>query len=372
MRALALLLVIGFHCNLIGMGWIGVQLFFVLSGFLITRVLCIQRQQSQDIWTYWKTFLLKRARRILPAFWVYLALALFIASVFFADAPASQNAQKDWLWSALFAYNWRSTMTGTGSTYLLTHTWSLAVEEQFYLLWPGLILLLPLTPRWNTPVRWLLLLILLAPVLRAMSPIVFSFIPQIDPNNLAHAVAMSVFSHIDAFAVGALIHFLPDPLSNKQSKRVFVGGFITLFISAVVLGMWVNGMGVTPASALGAPLTLGYPNTLSQHHQYIWGYSFIALISGGVIMLAKNFGPVTTALEWKWIRLFGKASYSGYLWHFPLAHWLSPMIIKVHEVSNAGLIISTLLWLPFYLLILTLVMTLSYRLVERPMLVWRS
>jgi peptidoglycan/LPS O-acetylase OafA/YrhL len=108
-------------------GWLGVDIFFVLSGFLITGIILKDREQPD----FWGTFYLRRAFRILPAFIVVFAVTLFAAHLF---APNIHVSASYLLPAIFFMANW--TVLNNGEMPLLTHLWSLAVEEQFYFLWP--------------------------------------------------------------------------------------------------------------------------------------------------------------------------------------------------------------------------------------------
>ncbi|MEY8878492.1 MAG: acyltransferase family protein, partial [Leptothrix sp. (in: b-proteobacteria)] len=134
------------------LGWIGVQLFFVLSGFLITRGL-LATQQSDH---YFSHFMLKRALRIFPLY--YLALGLFTLLLPKLGLIAPPADPTWWLW--VYLANWSIPLHLGGES--MPHFWSLAVEEQFYLLWPLLLWRLRLRQ-----VAWLCLaLMLLSPLLR--------------------------------------------------------------------------------------------------------------------------------------------------------------------------------------------------------------
>jgi peptidoglycan/LPS O-acetylase OafA/YrhL len=106
-------------------GWIGVQLFFALSGFLITAALL----DSQDGLHYFRNFYAKRALRILPLYYAVLLALLVVLPWFIAPRVPYSYEQQATLW--LFVLNWTQ-----ASPYGFGHFWSLAIEEQFYLLWP--------------------------------------------------------------------------------------------------------------------------------------------------------------------------------------------------------------------------------------------
>lgn len=141
LRGLAIALVILYHLNLVGFGWVGVQLFFVLSGFLITRLLLALREQP-SLGSYLKIFYGRRALRIFPVYYLYLLLLLLL---WWALPTAQQGpVAEQWRYAASYTSNWLGMTGGHQKTYFLDHFWSLPIEEQFYLFWP---LLLFFTPR---------------------------------------------------------------------------------------------------------------------------------------------------------------------------------------------------------------------------------
>ena len=141
LRGLAILLVVVYHnfgfINVFFFGWLGVDLFFVLSGFLITDILlkAVGREN------FLRNFYMRRLLRILPLY--YLALILFLVIIPRLNIPFDIKYYTDnqvWLWT--YFQNWLYIFKNPGQTNTLNHLWSLAVEEQFYVLWPLVILLL--------------------------------------------------------------------------------------------------------------------------------------------------------------------------------------------------------------------------------------
>ncbi len=156
-RGLAILAVILFHTlpsapngtlvdsvvvHVLGMGWTGVDLFFVLSGFLITGILINERSRPH----YFRTFFGRRILRIVPVYVAFMLFSMWIAPVVGASTAAAALRLRElqgWYWPYLTnifiaLHGWDATADGT------SHLWSLAVEEQFYLLWPVAVLLIPL------------------------------------------------------------------------------------------------------------------------------------------------------------------------------------------------------------------------------------
>lgn len=145
LRAVAVLLVVGYHWlpgslphGLMELGWSGVDLFFVLSGFLITGQLLDERGTPG----WYGRFLMRRALRILPLY--YAALLLFVAYARLSNDPEAQATLSGMLWFWTYTPNlWFSLEGMPGVRGLLNHFWSLGLEEQFYLLWPAVIAFVP-------------------------------------------------------------------------------------------------------------------------------------------------------------------------------------------------------------------------------------
>src|SRR3984957_18999238 len=146
LRSVAVLLVVGCHCGIswCAGGFVGVDVFFVISGYLITGLLAREYFETSRI--DFAVFLARRARRLLPAYLVVLALTALAAALFFAPQEIDATAHAG-LAGSLYVSNIFFDLAS--SDYFapavqqnpLLHTWSLGVEEQFYLVWPWLILL---------------------------------------------------------------------------------------------------------------------------------------------------------------------------------------------------------------------------------------
>ncbi len=150
LRGVAILLVVLFHCDVPGLlgGFVGVDVFFVLSGFLITGILVHEVQTTSRLNLL--EFYARRARRLLPAFAVTLVATLFIGAIILTPqelslaAHAAQSAALH-MSNIFFDKHTGDYFSPNVHSNPLLHTWSLAVEEQFYLFWPILILL---SARW--------------------------------------------------------------------------------------------------------------------------------------------------------------------------------------------------------------------------------
>lgn len=144
LRAIAALIIVFYHAkppSLSG-GFFGVDVFFVLSGFLITRLLIVEHAAAGRI--DYAAFMSRRLRRLAPALWLFLLVYLVVAPLVFIETPWLKHA-RDAGWSAVYLVNYASSLS-TGVS-ILGHIWSLAVEMQFYLLWPLLLGVLLRFPR---------------------------------------------------------------------------------------------------------------------------------------------------------------------------------------------------------------------------------
>src|SRR5579863_6011760 len=195
LRGIAILMVFAAHALHIPMLWMGVDLFFVLSGYLITGILLHLREQ-RELEGYWGPFYLRRARRILPP---YIGFLIFAAVVF---APTWRHI---WYWYAFFAANFPLAL-GKVPVQAMAPLWSLAVEEQFYLIWPLIVLRCE-----NDRLRRIALsVVVLAPVLRAAATPLFSShfpIYSLTPfraDTLAFGAFIAVAENEDRGWVGSM------------------------------------------------------------------------------------------------------------------------------------------------------------------------
>ena len=160
-------------------GWVGVQLFFVLSGFLITRILLDTREVSN----YYRSFFARRALRIFPVYFLTLLFMLLVLPKFTSSANLGVATWPYWLYLA----NW--TQPGQGAAAYVPHLWSLAVEEQFYLVWPFL-----LHRRSSTATWWMCLAIAAISLLARIALLA----AEVNPD----AIYMFTFCRMDALALG--------------------------------------------------------------------------------------------------------------------------------------------------------------------------
>jgi len=311
LRAVALGLVLLFHVGVPGSGGgrLGVDVFFVISGFLITGLLVREAERTGRVRL--AAFYARRARRILPAATVVLVAALAATAVLAPQALASTG--RDGLAAALQVANWRSALADPvdlhpdAAASPLLHYWSLAVEEQFYLLWPPLVLLaLTVARRRGTSVRRALVVTAgaVAVVSLACSVLLTPVLP-----TLAY---LSSPTRAWQLAAGALL-----ALGAPRLEAAAAGGGAR----SRLLRRWAPAAGwVALAVVVSSSLwtdDVPYP-----------GSAALVPVLGTVVLIAAGGPGLQSGAAARWgvgrllgsrpVRLAGRASYSWYLWHVPV------------------------------------------------------
>lgn len=358
LRAVAVLLVMLIHVGLVGFGWIGVQIFFVLSGFLITRILIDSRARSENAGSYFRVFYLRRSLRIFPAYFAYLALVF--VGLALTDPATWSRVQALAPWLLTYTYNFGVMVEEPARSMWVAHLWSLSIEEQFYLFWPLLIWLLP--PRLLPRVA--LAIVIAGPVLRALIHLAS---PHLAPNAVApaHTVYGHSLSHVDAFAMGALLCF---PRIAQRAANLPSSHFLLLTLAAIGLGVLSSGAALLPPTANAWPLQLGFPPTLPQQGQWLWGYSAINLLSAILIAKIAYRGFGHGLFRHTAVDAFGRVSYGAYLIHHGIILWFIALSAPLKAWLDLPQLVIVVLWFPFYVLTVYALAWLSFRYFETPLL----
>jgi peptidoglycan/LPS O-acetylase OafA/YrhL len=327
-------------------GWIGLWIFFSLSGYLITDSLL--KMRALPLRHYFGRFYLKRVFRILPAFFVFvpIGVALYFS---FPGLSGGSSLSHYWIYLATFTFNryWLRAVAAGG--FWFAHLWSLSVEEQFYVVWPWLIFFLP--TKWLKRVvpAW----ILLAPVLRLIVPSLYGLGPA-----RAHIFAdSSLLCQADAFAIGGCVAIFRDQLLHLSKKLLWI---MTIAVIAIGIANYFAG-----ASAAGSYWrTLGWPHWLfgQFNYQYVWGYSVINIWAAMLILTCLQ-GTAPTILNFPPLVFLGRISYGAYLSHGPLLGVYLYYLRPINAFSVRGLVIF-LIWFANVIVISWL----SFRFIELPFL----
>ncbi len=294
LRAVAVVLVVLAHASVPGMGggFIGVDVFFVISGFVITRLL--HRQPPRQVWRNLGVFYARRVRRILPAATLTMVATVLVAW-WLLGANFPDTLLGDVRWSSLFGANFR--LIKTSSDYfipgiapsLVTHFWSLAVEEQFYVLFPFLVFSLT----WLAPRRgrtWLLGAVVVVAIATSAW---WSWHSGLSTHTVS--AYYSPLTRFFELALGALVALMP---SLVLARARWLASLLTL------VGMVALGLAVWRLQHV-----TNFPGLLAW---WPCGATAVMLWSGGH---GSKFGPARL-LEFAPVRYVGDVSYSFYLFHF--------------------------------------------------------
>ncbi len=344
-RALAIVAVLVFHLNAPWLpgGFLGVDVFFVVSGFLITTLLVREHERTGTI--AFSQFWVRRARRLLPALAVCVAVSLLIARL--ASGDLLVHAGRQVLGALTFSTNWLEITAGTSyfdqtAPQLFMNFWSLAVEEQFYLAWPLLTLLLVRL----VPARGR---IATALTIAAVSTVLMAVL--YTPGTDATRVYYGTDTHLMGLMVGAGLAFAwanPELSSRLRPSSWGRAGRLAVPAAVLVLGALLARLDETHAATFRGGILL-------------------ASIATAVLLLGVLDRDPTRSLT-PWQRLtssraatwVGVRSYSIYLWHWPVI-----LIVARDNPSAPGT--PGHLWTRAWCVLVTVALAdLTYRLVETP------
>ena len=339
-RALAVAAVVLYHLGwwLAPGGFLGVDVFFVLSGYLITSLLLVEHRRTGaiNLGRFW----LGRARRLLPAA-VLVIVACLLVGILLVPSELDQ-LRANALASLLYVNNWRqiivshSYFAGFGRPPLLQHYWSLSVEEQFYLVWPVVLGLALAFPRGARAGR--LAAGMAVAVVASVALMAGLYHPGVDPSRVYYGTD----TRAAPLLIGALLAFA-WPAGRMTARPGRAGAMILDGVGLIALG----GLAVIMATAHAYDPWL-----------YRGGLAVVAVVAAALIAVAAHPRAfVGRCLGTRPLRFVGQRSYGIYLWHWPVIALTRPGI----DVRWSGWVVTAVrMALTFVLAML------SYRFVEMP------
>ncbi|MFN8037132.1 MAG: acyltransferase family protein [Acidimicrobiia bacterium] len=338
LRAVSVLAVMAFHAGVTRVtgGFLGVEVFFVISGYLITSLLLAERRRAGRVSL--RNFWIRRGRRLLPALWVMLAVVVAFTVLFLPDAVGA--LRRDVVGALTYTSNWVqifghvSYFEQAGRPPLLQHLWSLAIEEQFYLIWPPVLLTAlfflgrartAMVVAFVTVGGWLWAMLLYSP-----------------STSRAY---YGTDTRAAGLLVGALLAFVwvPGQFQRRAARSArYVLNFVGAGALIVLLWSFHRATGFDPADAWVFRGGLVVVDVMT------------VLVIAAIVHPAADLNFLLGAGPLRWI---GQRSYGLYLWHWP-----------IFQVTRPGVDVP-FAWFPT--LVLRLVLTLgaaelSYRYVEVP------
>ena len=355
LRAIAVLLIVAQHCWLTSHRtsplietysrfaaslWFGVDLFFVLSGFLLTRILLATKSHKN----YIGNFYARRCLRIWPLYYTLLALGCTLCLL--TTAGKLRFYQLSYLTAlATFTTNFYLAFTNRWDVAIggiaVSHLWSLAVEEHFYLIWPWII------RRYNAKqlVKIAVITTLMAAVFRLAALVVTH-----------DCVGLSVCTplRVDTFCIGGLVACLPALMTVQEMRvKLWTRGFaftgLALIVMTITTHLFRGNIFVS---------TAGYP---------LFAMNFACLI--GILVDGDRTDFCSRWLSHPFMLYLGTRSYAIYLFHLPIAGYFNSILFQKRDVSSMEAIVIGIV-VPLFLTVI--LSEISWRLLEKPFLAFKS
>lgn len=284
-------------------GWAGVDLFFVLSGFLITGILYDAKGGDG----YFQNFYARRILRIFPLYYGFLGFLLFIVPRLPSFGQFS-SLRGDQIWYWTYLMNVEVALRGWHRLSAVSHFWSLAVEEQFYLVWPWIVFVLN---------RRTLMRVCLGMVIASLCVRV-----ALHAMHLPMAAFVLTPARMDALALGALVALIArEPGGLGRLKNWAPATVASSAVPLAIVFLW--GPGFEPFDPVVATI----------------GYTLLAILFAGILAVAVTAPPGSIPgrlFAHRFLRFLGRYSYALYIFHLPVILWTSRLIQPARIPSLAG------------------------------------
>ena len=324
LRGLAAILVIAAQYGYAQTGWIALEFFFVLSGFLITAILLTEK--SRRLGEYLGRFYWRRLLRTFPAYFGYLLICIVVYVCIgqprgFLDVLPSL---------ATYWYNFDYLSDPHRSSVVFGHLWSMSVEEQFYLVWPLFVFAL----NTNHLRRVIIALIVLIPILR-LACFGYYHCHGVGELYTAGIFYFATPFSLDAFSIGAAIAVFRLIEWELKPRWFFLMSGCVLVLGLLNMSIGENPYNRIPhVGEVGAfgrffgGFSFGYPIFLLQNKQFLWGYSVIDLLAAALIICASQQNRLQRFCENRFLWHLGRISYGFYIFHLPILYLLKPIVPK--------------------------------------------
>ena len=358
LRAIAMTMVVAHHCGILPFGWVGVWLFFVISGYVIARNFRWSGSSDQPASTQYVEFIARRFYRIVPVYVLYVAVGTVIAILI--NQAASLH---DLPFLATFTFNWQRIFEfwERPDWSVFGHLWTLSVEEQFYVLFPVLVLCLSRRRFLGVAVA----LVILGPAIRfGYSSLLAAH--SSDQNWLAFAVFSASIAHFDAFLIGALLAHFEEDLRRSPAllwKMVAASAAIVaayvLSYAAINANLGATGVGVARNVFSGV---------LYGQYREVFVYLAVDACAAVVVAFAALQSKLVRPLANSFLSLIGRISYGAYLYH-ALILWLIGAFLTAGPIEELAPT-NRVIWFVVAWLVTVALAWVSYFYFELPIMRW--
>ena len=328
LRGLAILLVLMFHQDIAYFGWSGFILFFVLSGYLITKVLLAEKEKQSPLKTKFKNFWARRILRIFPIYYLYLFILIIILLAKWA--PSEVGMEMPWLFTYTYDFYLISVYSYLEPSFLAGHFWSLSVEEQFYLLYPFLIFLCK-GQQLKIAVTGLIFLSVLFRL----------FFSEYQLDYIGNSIGYldyHPFGYVDSYLCGAAIFIFRLDKLRPTIQYVF---FTISFFITITGGLFIY-LDIIKGETFHVRKYLsdfGIEAHYTKNFYRVWGLFHLNLLFSSLLLLLIS--PVKNKIHLLVKRIFelkplvaiGKVSYGMYVFH-AIVIWL---LIDIFNYENSSM-----------------------------------